>query len=122
PAGVVRGGGVVGDRDVLHPQLLGPPRHLLDAVLAVRVVRVTVDEAADVRLLQQVLGQRAGRRRLHLALVLPQLGGYVLQAEPPVERGLVGQRDGAAAPPRRERALGEDEALGLPPGLQLFVV
>ena len=45
PARVVRGGGVVGDGHVLHAHRVRAPRHLLDAVLAVRVVRVAVDQA-----------------------------------------------------------------------------
>jgi len=53
-------------------------------------------EAANVAFLQQVFGQRARRCRFDLALVLPQLRRDVLQAKPPVERGLVGQRDAEA--------------------------
>lgn len=95
-AGVEGGLRVVGDSEVAPPAGLGGRGHLGDGRFAVRVLRMAVEHAPDVRGGDQ-RGERAARPRLDLAAPLAQLGLDVGKAERRVERELVGDRDGGIA-------------------------
>ena len=74
PIGLDRRFRVVGDAEIIEPELMRLVRHLGQRVLAVAPIRVAMERAAQLRPLEQARNF-AFLRRLDFAHVLAQLGG-----------------------------------------------